>query len=101
MEPLSPRGVMQATSSSFDEREGLQWSNEEEAERRTIRVVADTSSDDSEFVEQNEMQDHVSLKHRTPRKLARGARGEGAEAPSLAGELSSPIVVILSLIGRP
>jgi hypothetical protein len=40
-------------------------------------VVVDTSSDDSEFVEQNEIQDHVPLKHRTPRKLARGARGEG------------------------
>jgi hypothetical protein len=39
--------------------------------------VADTSSDDSEFAEQNEIQDHVPLKHRTPRKSARGARGEG------------------------
>jgi hypothetical protein len=50
--------------------------------------VVDTSSDDSEFVEQNEIQD-VPLKHRTPRKSARGARVRGAEAPPLAGELSS------------
>ena len=40
-------------------------------------MVVDTSSDDSEFVEQNEIQDHVPLKHRTPRKSARGARGQG------------------------
>jgi hypothetical protein len=40
-------------------------------------VVVDTSSNDSEFVEQNEIQDHVPLKHRTPRKSARGARGQG------------------------
>jgi hypothetical protein len=40
-------------------------------------VVVDTSSDDSEFVEQNEIQDHVPLKHRTPRNSARSARGEG------------------------
>jgi hypothetical protein len=39
--------------------------------------VVDTSSDDSESVEQNEIQDHVPLKHHTPRKSARGARGEG------------------------
>jgi hypothetical protein len=59
-------------------------------------VVVDTSSDDSEFVEQNEIQDPMLLKHRTPRKSARGARGQGAEAPPLAGELSFPSVVILS-----
>jgi hypothetical protein len=40
-------------------------------------VVVDTSSDDSEFVEQNEIQDHVPLKHRTPHKSVRGARGQG------------------------
>jgi hypothetical protein len=51
--------------------------DEEEAEQRTIRVVFDTSSDDSEFVEQNEIQDHVPLKHHTPRKSARGARVQG------------------------
>jgi hypothetical protein len=68
----------QATSSSSsDEREDLQWSDEEEAKWRPIRVVVDTSSDDSEFVEQNEIQDHVPLKHRTPLKSARGARGQG------------------------
>jgi hypothetical protein len=37
-------------------------------------VVVDTSYDDSEFVEQNEIQDHVPLKHRTHHKSARGAR---------------------------
>jgi hypothetical protein len=63
--------------SSSDEREDLQWSGEEEAERRPIRVVVDTSSDDLEFVEQNEIQDHVPLKYHTPRKSTRGARGEG------------------------
>jgi hypothetical protein len=41
-----------------------------------IRVVVDTSSDDLEFVEENEIQDHVPLKHRTPPKSAKGARGE-------------------------
>jgi hypothetical protein len=30
-------------------------------------------------VEQNEIQDHVPLKHHTPRKSARGARGQGRE----------------------
>jgi hypothetical protein len=40
-------------------------------------VVVETSSDDSEFVEQNKIQDHVSLKHCTPRKSVRGARGQG------------------------
>jgi hypothetical protein len=75
MEPLYPRGAAQATSpSSSDEREELQWSNEEEAEQRPIRVVVDTSSDDSEFLEQNEIQDHVPLKHR---KSARVDRGQG------------------------
>jgi hypothetical protein len=65
MEPLSPRGVAQATSSSSsNEREYLRWSDEKEAERTPIRVVVNTSSDDSEFVEQNEIQDHVPLKHR-------------------------------------
>jgi hypothetical protein len=60
MEPLSTRGAAQATSSSSsDKREDLQWSEEEEAERMPIRVVVDTSFDDSEFVEQNEIQDHV------------------------------------------
>jgi hypothetical protein len=55
MDPLSPRGAAQATSSSSsNERENLQWSDEKEAERRPIRVVVDTSSDDSEFVEQND-----------------------------------------------
>jgi hypothetical protein len=39
--------------------------------------VVDTSSDDSEFVEQNEIQNHVPLKHLTPRKSARGASGQG------------------------
>jgi hypothetical protein len=54
MEPLPPRGAAQATSSSSsDEREDLQWSHEEEAKRRPIRVVDDTSFDDSEFLEQN------------------------------------------------
>jgi hypothetical protein len=97
MEPLSPRGATQATcSSSSDEREDLQGSDEEEVEWRPIRVVVDTSSNDSEFVEQNEIQDHVPLKHRTPRKSARGAGVRGAEAPPLARELSSPSVVILS-----
>jgi hypothetical protein len=43
-------------------------------------VVVDTSSDDSEFVEQNEIEDHVPLKHRTPHKLERGARGQGRES---------------------
>jgi hypothetical protein len=38
-------------------------------------VVVDTSSDDSEFVEQNEIKDHVPLKHHTPRKSERGSRG--------------------------
>jgi hypothetical protein len=78
MEPLSPRGVAQATSpSSSDEREDLQWSDEEEVERGPIWVLVDTSYDDSKFVKQNEIQDHVPLKHRTPRKSARGASGEG------------------------
>jgi hypothetical protein len=36
--------------------------------------VVDTSSDDSEFLEQNEIQDHVPLKHR---KSARVDRGQG------------------------
>jgi hypothetical protein len=86
MESLSPRGAAQSTSSSFsDEREDLHWSDEEEAQWRPIRVLVDTSFDDSEFVEQNEIQDHVPLKHRTPRKSASGARGEGVEAPPLAG----------------
>jgi hypothetical protein len=61
----------------LDEKEGPQWSDKEEAERWPIRVVVDTSSDDSEFVEQNEIQDHVPLKHCTPRKSARGTRGDG------------------------
>jgi hypothetical protein len=77
MEKLSPRGAAQATSSAAAEREDLQWSDEEEVEQRLIRVVIDTSSDDLEFVEQNEIKDHVPLKHRTPCKSARGARGEG------------------------
>jgi hypothetical protein len=38
-----------------DESENLQWYDEEEAERRPIWVVVDKSSDDSEFVEQNEI----------------------------------------------
>jgi hypothetical protein len=68
--------VVQATSSSSpDEREDPQLFDEDEAERRPIRVVVDTSSDDLEFVEQNEIQDHVPLKHGTPRKSTRGARG--------------------------
>jgi hypothetical protein len=96
MEPLSPRGVAQTTSSSsFDEREDPQLFDEEEVERRPIRVLVDTSSDDLEFVEQNEIQDHVHLKHRIPLKSARGARGQGHEAPPLAGELSSPSAVVL------
>jgi hypothetical protein len=37
-------------------------------------VVVDTSFDDSKFVEENEIQDHVPIKHGTPRKSARGAR---------------------------
>jgi hypothetical protein len=69
--------VQASTSSSSDEREDLQCSDEEEAERRPIRVVVNTSSDDSEFVEQNEIQDNVPLKHCTPRKSVRGARGQG------------------------
>jgi hypothetical protein len=78
IEPLSPRGATQATSSSSsDEREDPQLSDEEEAEQRPIRVVVDTSSDDSKFVEQNEIQDHVPLKHRAPRKSDRGAKGQG------------------------
>jgi hypothetical protein len=40
-------------------------------------VVVDTSSDDLEFLEQNDIQDYVPLKHRTPRKSARGAKREG------------------------
>ena len=94
---MSPRGAAQATSSSSsDEREDLQWSDEEEAERRPIGVVVDTSSDDSEFVEQNEIQDHVPLKIAplTSQQEVPGVRG--AEAPPLAGELSSPSAVILS-----
>jgi hypothetical protein len=56
MEPLSPRGAAQATSSSSsNEKNDPQLSNEGEAEQRPIRVVVDTSSDDSEFVEQNEI----------------------------------------------
>jgi hypothetical protein len=51
--------------------------DEEEVERRPIRVLVDTSSDISEFVKQIEIQDHVPLKHRTPRELARGARDQG------------------------
>jgi hypothetical protein len=60
-------------------------------------VVFDTSSNDSKFVEQNEIQDHVPLKHPTPHKSARGAKGQGGtDAPPLVGELSSQSAVILS-----
>jgi BRCT domain type II-containing protein len=52
-------------------------SEEEEAERRPIRVVVDTSYDDSEIVEQHKIQDHVPLKHRTPRKSATGSKSQG------------------------
>jgi hypothetical protein len=72
MEPLSPRGAAQATSSSS--------SDEREAKRRPIRVVVDTSFDDSEIVEQNEIQDHVPPKHRTPRKSARRVRAQGCKS---------------------
>jgi hypothetical protein len=37
--------------------------------------LLDTSSDDLEFVEHVEIQYQVPLKHHTPRKSARGARG--------------------------
>jgi hypothetical protein len=96
MEPLSPRGAAQATSSSSNEREDLLWSDEEEAKRRPIRVVVDTSSDDSEFLEQNEIQDHVPLKHRTRTSQQEVPGVKGAEAQPLAGELFSPSVVIFS-----
>jgi hypothetical protein len=69
--------VQATSSSSFDERENPKWSDEEEAWRRPIRVVVDTCSYDSEFVEKNEIQDHVRTKHHTTRKSARGARGQG------------------------
>jgi hypothetical protein len=47
MDPLSHTGAVQATfSSSSDEREDPLLSGDEEAERRPIRVLVDTSSDD-------------------------------------------------------
>jgi hypothetical protein len=52
--PSAPHKAIAAqatSSSSSDEREDLQWSDEEEVEQRPIQVVVDTSSDDSEFVE--------------------------------------------------
>jgi hypothetical protein len=39
--------------------------------------VVDTCSYDSEFVEKNEIQDHVRTKHHTTRKSGRGARDSG------------------------
>jgi hypothetical protein len=61
-------------------------SDEEEAERRPIWVLDDISSDDPEFVEQIEIQDHVPLKHRTPRESARGVRGQDHRSTPLAGD---------------
>jgi hypothetical protein len=71
-------------------------SDEGEGERRPIRVVVDTSSNDSEFVELNEIQDHVPLKHRTLASLQEVPGVRGAEAVPLTRELLSPSVVILS-----
>jgi hypothetical protein len=62
-------------------------------------VVVDTSSDNSEFVEQNDIQDHVPLKPRTPRKLARGARSQGhGSTTTRRGTVVSKRRHILSLV---
>jgi hypothetical protein len=59
-------------------------------------VVVDTSSDDSEFVEQNEIQDHVPLKHCTLTSQQVVPWVRAAEALPFAGELTSPSAVTFS-----
>nr|XP_034569866.1 dermokine-like [Setaria viridis] len=76
MESSSPRATVYGTSSDQEEKApGL--TDPEPSDSLSPRVMVDTFSNDSEYVEQMEIVNQVPLQCRTIRKSAKGGHGQG------------------------